>query len=80
MTLCLCVCLSVSPTVCVHVYACMWKPEVGIRYFPLLPRFLRQGLLLNLEVTNLVSFADQNPRVPHAGITGTCCHTWLSSG
>lgn len=56
--LCMCVCGICVMCLCAYVHAaatCMWSPEVDTGFLPLqlLSSFLRQGVSLSLELTNL---------------------------
>lgn len=53
----------------------VWRPEVDIRYLPRFPPyFLRQGLSLNPEVTELARLASQQtPECLLSLISDACC-------
>lgn len=60
MSMCI---LCVQLFVCVYMYiqvcSCIWKPEVNVRFSPAVAVHLmcRQGLPLNIKLTDLVRFA-----------------------
>lgn len=58
-----CVCVYVYFHVCAHGCACVWSQRLmsAIVHFCSPPYILRQGLLLNLELTNLLGWLSIKP-------------------
>lgn len=74
---CMCICMAY---VCLHVKVRSWHPVSSSIFLP--SQFFRQGLSINLEISDSAGLAVQwaQPQgssrlcLPRAGITGACCH------
>lgn len=72
---------SLSSYVCMHVYLCLWRPEVSLQSLSLTTlytMFLEAGSLTGLEVTTQARLTEQPAQ---AGITSAWPHaqhlTWI---
>lgn len=82
------VCACVCEFVCMHAYACIWRPEVDTGCLPQFfsTLFLRQGLTLNFELIYTRQVDQQAPGifpyppVTSVGVTNTHLQALLLCG